>query len=116
MKCPKFRVPTECPPADLPQVYKHKFAVIFRKAVNPKDAPGYEKVRPVSGCYLDRIIHSNPLSNAGMMLLLAFFCLLCKLLGELHLTAGALYFVLFILKVALLLLWSLVPSAAFDCV
>lgn len=27
------------------QVYRHKFAVIFRKAVNPKDAPGYEKVR-----------------------------------------------------------------------
>ncbi|CAM9274032.1 unnamed protein product, partial [Scytosiphon promiscuus] len=26
------------------QVYKHKFAVIFRKPVNPKDAPGYEKV------------------------------------------------------------------------
>lgn len=27
------------------QVYRHKFAIIFRKPVNPKDAPGYEKVR-----------------------------------------------------------------------
>lgn len=27
------------------QVNKHKFAIIFRKAVNPKDAPGYLKVR-----------------------------------------------------------------------
>lgn len=26
------------------RVNKHKFAIIFRKAVNPKDAPGYEKV------------------------------------------------------------------------
>lgn len=28
------------------QVYRHKFAIIFRKPVNPKDAPGYEKVSP----------------------------------------------------------------------
>ncbi|CAN0567001.1 unnamed protein product, partial [Ectocarpus sp. 12 AP-2014] len=26
------------------RVYRHKFAIIFRKAVNPKDAPGYEEI------------------------------------------------------------------------
>ena len=34
------------------QVYRHKFAIIFRKPVNPKDAPGYEKVSPTTDEYV----------------------------------------------------------------